>query len=81
MRRGISKIVPQAFLKIGTHEELETWVCGSRVVDIELLKRHTHYGGNDSDYSPDSNLIKMFWQFLAEITEDERQRFIKFCWG
>lgn len=23
----------------------------------------------------------MFWKFLETITEDERQRFIKFCWG
>lgn len=30
IRRGISEIVPQAFLNIGTYEELETWVCGKR---------------------------------------------------
>lgn len=77
----MSEVVPQAFLNIGTHEELETWVCGRRQVDIELLKRHTHYGGNDPEYTPNSKLIKIFWQFLEEISEDERQRFIKFCWG
>ena len=68
-------------MNIGTHEELETWVCGRRQVDVELLKRHTHYGGNDPDYGPDTDLIQMFWRFLEEISEDERQRFIKFCWG
>ena len=73
--------MPQAFLNIGTYEELETWVCGQRKVDIELLKRHANYSGNDPDYRADSKLIKMFWQFLEEISEDERQRFIKFCWG
>ena len=81
IRRGIAEIVPKAFLNIATHEELETWVCGKREVDIELLKRHANYGGNDPDYGPDTPLIKMFWQFLEEISEDERQRFIKFCWG
>eukprot|EP00806_Schmidingerella_arcuata_P004875 Macronucleus_5422.p1 GENE.Macronucleus_5422~~Macronucleus_5422.p1 ORF type:complete len:172 (+),score=39.92 Macronucleus_5422:1-516(+) len=81
MRSGISQVVPHAFLNIGTHEELEIWVCGRREVDIELLKRHAHYSGNDPDYSAESELIKMFWQFFSDITEDERQRFIKFCWG
>jgi hypothetical protein len=23
----------------------------------------------------------MFWQFLRELREDEKQKFIKFCWG
>ena len=54
IRKGMSEVVPQAFLNIGTHEELETWVCGRSCVDIELLKRHTTYGGNDPDYAPDS---------------------------
>lgn len=72
IRRGISEIVPQAFLNIGTYEELETWVCGRREVDVELLKRHTVYSGNDPDYKAESNLIKMFWQFLMDITPDER---------
>lgn len=81
IRNGISKVVPQAFLNIGTHEELETWVCGRREVDIELLKRHVRYNEDDPDYGADTPLIKMFWEFLESITEDERQRFIKFCWG
>ena len=50
-------------------------------MDIELLKRHANYEGSDPDYNADSKLIKMFWTFLEQITEDERQRFIKFCWG
>jgi hypothetical protein len=39
------------------------------------------FSGNDPDYGPDTDLIKMFWKFMETITEDERQRFIKFCWG
>lgn len=29
-----------------TYNELETWVCGKNTVDIDLLKRHTKYGGD-----------------------------------
>ena len=52
-----------------------------REVDIDLLKRHTTYSGTDPDYSEDSDLIKTFWHFLRTITEEERRKFIKFCWG
>lgn len=46
IKRGIIKIVPEALLNMVTSSELETWVCGKSVVDIELLKRHTKYGGD-----------------------------------
>jgi hypothetical protein len=32
---------------MATYNELETWVCGKAIVDIELLKRHTRFGGGD----------------------------------
>lgn len=81
LKRGISQVVPTAILNISTYEELQMWVCGMREVDIDLLKRHTTYSSTDSDYSEDSKLIKTFWHFLRSISEEERRKFIKFCWG
>jgi hypothetical protein len=46
IKRGIAKIIPEALLNMVTYNELETWVCGKAVVDIDLLKRHTKYGGD-----------------------------------
>lgn len=46
IKRGIVKIVPEALLNMVTYNELDTWVCGKNIVDIDLLKRHTKYGGD-----------------------------------
>jgi len=45
IKRGISKIIPASLLNIVTSKELEVWVCGRNIIDVELLKRHTQYGG------------------------------------
>ena len=46
IKRGMAKIIPEALLNMVTYIELETWVCGKAIVDIDLLKRHTKYGGD-----------------------------------
>jgi len=61
-----------------TAKDLELWVCGRAKVDIDLLRRHTRYAGELSENSP---LIKNLWEVLNELTDDEKLRFIKFCWG
>lgn len=40
------KIIPEALLNMVTYNELETWVCGKSIVDMDLLRRHTKYGGD-----------------------------------
>jgi len=82
IKRGISKIVPVSLLNIVTSKELEIWVCGRNIIDVDLLKRHTQYGGSgEGDYDETSPVIKLFWKLLASMREDEKLLFIKFCWG
>ena len=66
-----------------TYNELETWVCGKNIVDVDLLKRHTKYGGDKKTVilNEDSRRVKWFWEVLREFAEEDKQRFIKFCWG
>lgn len=78
IKRGISKIIPCSLFNIVTSKELEVWACGKFTVDVDLLKRHTSYSGS---YNPDHQTIQLFWEFLHEIREEEKQKFIKFCWG
>jgi hypothetical protein len=61
-----------------TSKELEIWVCGKNTIDIDLLMRHTSYSGA---YKIDHPVIQTFWKMLRECREDEKQKFIKFCWG
>lgn len=81
IKRGIAKIIPWSLLNIVTSKELEIWVCGKPHVDIDLLRRHTKYQGGSDAYNEEHPVVKNFWLFLASLREDERQKFIKFCWG
>lgn len=58
IRRGISKIIPDAMLQLITAKEMEVWVTGKKNLDVDLLKRNTKYSEHlDSE----SELIKNFW--------------------
>jgi len=66
-----------------TYNELETWVCGKNIVDVDLLKRHTKYGGDKKTeiLTEESKRIRWFWENLREFSEEDKAKFIKFCWG
>jgi len=83
IKRGITKVVPEALLNLVTYAELEQWVCGKKDVDIDLLKRHTKYGGDKKTeiLTEDSRRIKWFWEVLHEFSPEDKLKFIKFCWG
>lgn len=81
IKRGISKIIPEALLNMCTFKELETWVCGKKFIDLDLLERHTIYSGKNPSYSAEHPTIKMFWKMLRLMTKEELKKFIKFCWG
>ncbi|CAD8078334.1 unnamed protein product [Paramecium sonneborni] len=76
--KGLIKIIPSPLLNWVSAEDLELWVCGRPIVDVDLLKRHTRYSG---DLNENSDRIKFFWETLYELSEQEKLRFIKFCWG
>ena len=82
IKRGIAKVIPEALLNMVTYNELETWVCGKAIVDVDLLKRHTKYGSDkQTALSEDSRRVKWFWENLRDFSEEDKQKFIKFCWG
>lgn len=66
-----------------TYSELETWVCGKAIIDIDLLQRHTKYGGDKKTtlLNEESRRVIWFWEVLRSFSEEDKQKFIKFCWG
>jgi hypothetical protein len=78
IRTGLAKLVPIGLLNLITWRQLEEWVCGRPVIDLELLRRHTRYSGGLLETTP---LVQFFWEVLSEFSEEERLRFIKFCYG
>lgn len=81
IRRGICQVIPESMLSVANYEDLETWICGSTRPNIDLLRRHTEYPKDDPAYAKDSTLIKNFWQFLEDISDQDKRKFIIFCWG
>jgi len=71
-------MIPKSLLNIVTSKDLEIWVCGKNIIDVELLSRHTKYTG---EYNEDHEVMKMFWRMMDELHETDKQKFIKFCWG
>jgi len=78
IRRGLTQLVPLPYLNITSAADLEIWVCGKSKVDVSLLKRHTRYSGGLNDEYP---TIKYLWEVLQELSDTEKLRFVKFCWG
>lgn len=78
MRRGLTQIVPGPLLTLLTWKELETRICGSRDIDIELLKRHTEYSADVDRNAPH---IKYLWRTLEGFTQEQRRRFVKFAFA
>ncbi len=61
-----------------TYKELERQVCGKKTVDIQMLKAHTVY---TMDMNETTERVKWLWEILSEFSDDEKVKFIKFCWG
>ncbi|CAF3050511.1 unnamed protein product [Rotaria sp. Silwood2] len=58
--------------------ELEEAVCGKGYIDIEMLKRHTHYHKDHES----STRIQQFWSVLNEMfSEEQKKLFLIFVWG
>ena len=77
MREGMSRVVPLPLLSLFTGPELETMVCGSREMSIELLKSVTTYKGIDSG----APLVRWFWEVMENFSQTERSLFLRFVWG
>lgn len=77
IREGMAEVIPVPLLSLFTGVEIETMVCGSPDIPLDLLRSVTTYKGVD----PGAPLIKWFWQTLEEFTNTERSLFLRFVWG
>jgi hypothetical protein len=67
----------QRYVSILTWSELELLICGTPVIDLKVLKKHTIY----DTYNANSREIQTFWQVMEEFTMEQRSSFLKFIWG
>ncbi|OMJ70944.1 hypothetical protein SteCoe_30969 [Stentor coeruleus] len=77
IRQGISAVVPVDYLNLFSWKQLETLICGTVDVDVDILKENTDYEGCGlSDQH-----IQYFWEILKEFSQKERSLYLKFVWG
>ncbi|KAL3879973.1 hypothetical protein ACJMK2_032247, partial [Sinanodonta woodiana] len=77
VREGMSKVIPVPLLSLFTGLELETMVCGSPDIPLNLLKSVATYKGIDVN----TPLVQWFWEVMDEFSNAERSLFLRFVWG
>uniref|UniRef100_T1IYS2 HECT-type E3 ubiquitin transferase n=1 Tax=Strigamia maritima TaxID=126957 RepID=T1IYS2_STRMM len=77
VREGMAQVIPVPLLSLFTGFELETMVCGSPDIPLNLLKSVATYKGVDAS----SPLVQWFWDVMEEFTNNERSLFLRFVWG
>ncbi|XP_021378315.1 E3 ubiquitin-protein ligase HERC2-like isoform X2 [Mizuhopecten yessoensis] len=77
IREGMTKVIPVALLSLFTGLELETMVCGSPDIPLNLLKSVATYKGIDAT----APLVLWFWEVMEDFTNTERSLFLRFVWG
>ncbi|KAJ5543438.1 hypothetical protein N7461_009441 [Penicillium sp. DV-2018c] len=79
--QGLGQMIQPAWLSMFNQSELQTLVSGDKAdIDVEDLRRNTQYGGvyvigDDNQEHP---TIALFWQVMHEMTNEERQKVIRF---
>lgn len=74
---GFNEVVPLEWLQYFDERELELMLCGIQEFDIEDWERNTIY----RHYTKSSKQIVWFWQFVREITSEQRARLLQFVTG
>jgi ubiquitin-protein ligase E3 A len=59
-------------------EELELIICGIQNLDFKELEKAAKY---DDGYEENSPSIKLFWEIIHSLTEEERKKFLFFVTG
>lgn len=73
----MARVVPVPLLSLFTGPELETMVCGSPDIPLDLLKSVVTYKGVDAS----APLVRWFWDTLESFSNAERSLFLRFVWG
>ncbi|KAH7617236.1 putative E3 ubiquitin-protein ligase UPL7 [Nannochloris sp. 'desiccata'] len=75
---GLARVFPLAWLKLFSAREVNLLLGGGDGgdVDLEDLKRHTHYSGG---YSASSKTVQLFWTVFKKLGPDDRRAVLRFA--
>jgi len=78
IKEGFYEFVPLEYLKEFEPEELELLLSGNKDIDVTDLKNNSEYG---EGYSDSHTAIKLFWEVLSSLNQDELRAFLQFTTG
>eukprot|EP00004_Rigifila_ramosa_P001341 TRINITY_DN1127_c0_g1_i2.p2 TRINITY_DN1127_c0_g1~~TRINITY_DN1127_c0_g1_i2.p2 ORF type:complete len:363 (-),score=92.70 TRINITY_DN1127_c0_g1_i2:32-1120(-) len=72
---GLTEVVPVAWLKIFSENELQLLVSGTQnAPDLVDWKAHTRYSG----FEPNEEYIRIFWEVVSELTVPQMESLLRF---
>ncbi|DBA04905.1 TPA: hypothetical protein N0F65_006907 [Lagenidium giganteum] len=74
---GLFEVIPQENLMVFDYQELELVLCGMPEIDVQDWRRHTTVASNLAG----APIIEWFWEIVAQLSEEDRARFLQFCTG
>lgn len=78
-RRGFLMVTDESPLSfLFRPEEVEQLVCGSKNFDFNALEEATEYDGG---YTPDTPIIKNFWELVHAMSMDNKRKLLQFATG
>merc|ERR1740117_699951 len=78
MLTGFYAVIPEAFLCVFDHQDLELMLCGMPCIDVDDWKRNTEF---KDGYSSRSVQVRWFWQIVRSFDEEQKARLLQFCTG
>ncbi|KAI9654426.1 MAG: hypothetical protein M1831_005392 [Alyxoria varia] len=79
--RGLSSMIPPAWLSMFNQTELQTLVGGApAAIDVEDLRRNTTYGGLYviGDDGQEHESVKIFWEVMHDLPDADRRKLLKY---
>jgi hypothetical protein len=78
IKAGFTTVVPSLVLPLLTWRELEAKVCGTPVIDVEVLKKITEHNLPRKEKHP---VAVMFWQIVSDMSNSDRAALLAFVSG
>ena len=78
IKKGFYNIIDDIIGKFYTAQEFDFEIVGMKIIDLNDWKLNTIYKGN---YNNENETIKIFWEILNNLNQNELMIFFEFCTG
>ncbi len=78
IKKGLMSVVSKHMFYILTWSEFELKICGAPQISVEDLKMSIEY---EDDLTYADNRVKFFWEAIANFSNEERSKFVRFVTG